>query len=99
MVSSLFPRPRAMVPGRAASLCCFGVNQHSHLATVVRKTKRMSEETEVSVLARAIAGRQWELAALCLVLGLLEAVAKLPADAIIGLFDVLDGGEDGSREG
>ena len=39
------------------------------------------------------------MAALCLVLGLLEAVAKLPADAIIGLFDVLDGGEDGSREG
>jgi len=38
------------------------------------------------------------LAALCLVLGFLEAVSKLPADAIVGMFDVLDGGEDGSEE-
>jgi len=53
----------------------------------------------VSVLARAIGKRQWELAALCLVLGLIEVVSRLPADAIIGLLDVLDGGEDGSGEG
>ena len=49
-------------------------------------------------LARAISKRRWELAALCLVLGFLEAVSKLPADAIVGMFDVLDGGEDGSEE-
>ena len=60
--------------------------------------KGCREEETVSVLAIAIERRQWELAALCLVLGLLEAVSKLPADAIIGLFDVLDGGEDGSSE-
>lgn len=53
----------------------------------------------MSVLARVIGKRQWELAALCLVLGLIEAISRLPADAIIGVFDVLDGGEDGSSEG
>lgn len=56
------------------------------------------EETDVSVLARAIERRQWQVAALCLVLGLLETVSRLPVDAVIGLFDVLDGGEDGSSE-
>jgi len=56
------------------------------------------EETDVSVLARAIERRQWQVAALCLVLGLLETVSRLPVDAVIGLFDVLNGGEDGSSE-
>jgi hypothetical protein len=59
----------------------------------------MGEETGVPVLARAIVKRQWELAALCLVLGFLEAVSKLPADAVVGLFDVLNGGKNDSSEG
>jgi len=56
------------------------------------------EGIAVSVLARAIEKRQWELAALCLVLGLMKALSRLPDDSMIGLFDVLDGGEDGNIE-
>jgi hypothetical protein len=56
------------------------------------------EEIDVSVLARAIERKQWQVAALCLVLGLLETVSRLPVDAVIGLFDVLDGGEDDTSE-
>ncbi|MFQ5924483.1 MAG: hypothetical protein ACE5IE_00605 [Dehalococcoidia bacterium] len=45
----------------------------------------------MSTLAWAISRRQWDLAALCLLLGLLETLSKLPTDSIEGLLDVIDG--------
>jgi len=52
----------------------------------------------MSTLARAIAARQWELAALCLLLGLVEALSRIPADSIEGALDILQG-EDGKKGG
>ena len=43
----------------------------------------------VSALALAIERRQWELAALYLMLGVSQAAARLPPDAIYGLLEVL----------
>ena len=52
----------------------------------------------MSTLAVAIDRREWELAALCLLLGVTEAAAALPPEAVDGLLEVLAGleGEDGS---
>jgi len=52
----------------------------------------------MSTLARAITMRQWVLAALCLLLGLLETLSKLPADSVEGLIDILEG-ENGESKG
>ena len=43
----------------------------------------------MSTLAIAIERRQWELAALCLLLGVTRAAAALPPDAVEGLLEVL----------
>lgn len=51
----------------------------------------------MSVLAQAIGSGQWDLAALCLLLGLVGATSKLPADSANGLIDVVAGGEDGKK--
>jgi len=51
----------------------------------------------MSVLARAIARKQWELAALCLLLGLLEAALKVPPDSLEGLIEVVEGAQDGRK--
>jgi len=50
----------------------------------------------VSTLAVAIQTKQWELASLCLLMGIVEAAAALPPDAVEGLLEVLAGleGED-----
>ena len=48
----------------------------------------------MSTLATAIDTRQWQLAALYLLLGLWEALSRLPADSVEGLIDILEG-EDG----
>jgi hypothetical protein len=48
----------------------------------------------MQTLALAIERKQWDLAALCLLLGLTEAAAKLPPEAIEGLLEVL-AAEDG----
>ncbi len=56
----------------------------------------------MSTLAVAIDRREWELAALCLLLGVTEAAAALPPEAVDGLLEVLAGleGEDArSRRG
>jgi hypothetical protein len=59
--------------------------------------------TSMSVLAQAIERKQWELVALYLALGVSEAAAKLPPDAIHGLLEVLEGlpssEEGGARRG
>ncbi len=51
----------------------------------------------MSTLAVAIDRREWELAALCLLLGVTEAAAALPPEAVDGLLEVLAGleAEDG----
>ena len=55
----------------------------------------------MTTLAVAIASRQWELAALCLLLGVTEAAARLSPEAIDGLLEILgpsaikEEGEDG----
>lgn len=38
----------------------------------------------------ALDGGQWRLVALCLLWGLVEALSKLPPDAVAGLVEVLD---------
>jgi hypothetical protein len=62
----------------------------------------------MSALALAIERKEWELAALYLLLGVSRAAAKLPPDAVYGLLEALssEGGErspsprgGGSRRG
>lgn len=48
----------------------------------------------MSTLTRAIEREDWDLAAWCLIWGFLSALSKVPPDAVIGLLDVVDGGED-----
>jgi hypothetical protein len=48
----------------------------------------------VSTLAVAIERKQWELVSLCLLVGVVEAAAALPPDAVEGLLEVLAGLED-----
>ena len=43
----------------------------------------------MSTLAVAIQTKQWELASLCLLMGIVEAAAALPPDAVEGLLEVL----------
>ena len=50
----------------------------------------------MSTLAKAIGSKQWELAALCLLLGLEQMLSRLPADSLEGLLDVLEG-ENGKK--
>ena len=50
----------------------------------------------MSTLAKAIGGKQWELAALYLLLGLWQALSRLPADSVEGLIDILEG-ENGKK--
>ena len=45
----------------------------------------------MSTLALAIEKKEWELAALCLLLGVTEAAAALPPDGVEGLLEVLAG--------
>ena len=51
----------------------------------------------MQTLAAAIERNQWELAALCLLLGLTEAAAKLPPETIEGLLEVLSAEQQASR--
>ncbi|MEX0799851.1 MAG: hypothetical protein WD379_01375 [Dehalococcoidia bacterium] len=48
----------------------------------------------MTALATAIERKQWELAALCLMLGVTEAAAALPPEAVEGLLELLAGLED-----
>lgn len=51
----------------------------------------------MSTLAWAIARKRWDLAALCLLLGLAETFSRLPADSAEGLIDILEV-ENGKKE-
>ena len=50
------------------------------------------------VLTLAITKGHWELAALCLLLGLVKAFSKLPPDSVLSLLDVLGGSQDGKEK-
>jgi hypothetical protein len=45
----------------------------------------------MSALSRAIAWGDWELAALCLLLGMVETMSQLPPNIVEGMVEVLDG--------
>jgi hypothetical protein len=45
----------------------------------------------MSVLSRALAEGHWELAALCLILGMVEVISQLSPDGVEGIIEVLDG--------
>lgn len=45
----------------------------------------------MSNLYKAIENKHWELAAVCLLLGLSHALAGIPADSVEGVIDVLEG--------
>jgi len=45
----------------------------------------------VSALALAVEKREWSVVALYLLLGVADAAAKLPPDALTGLLEVLEG--------
>ena len=51
----------------------------------------------MSSLAAAIVAEDWRAAAVCLLLGLVTAMSALPADAVAGLVDVVDGGSDADK--
>ena len=47
----------------------------------------------MSTLSWALGQGHWELAALCLLLGMVEVVSQLPQDVVEGMLEVLDGKE------
>jgi hypothetical protein len=51
----------------------------------------------MSILAEAIKSKQWELAALCLLIGLARAISSFPDDSVEGVIDLLEdsGGQAG----
>jgi len=44
----------------------------------------------MTALAAALVNKQWEPAALYLLIGFLEVLSRLPADSVEGLLDVLE---------
>lgn len=50
----------------------------------------------MGVIAQAIQEERWEVAALCLIWGMVRALDRLPPDALVGLLEVLEG-NDGRR--
>lgn len=50
----------------------------------------MSDNNSKSLFARAIEREDWEVAALCLMLGVLQAAEKMPRETLDALFDELD---------
>ena len=52
----------------------------------------------MSILSEAIKGKQWETAALCLLIGLARAISTVPGDAVEGVIDLLEA-SDGEAGG
>jgi hypothetical protein len=50
----------------------------------------MRDNGSKSLLARAIEREDWELAALCLLIGVVEAAEKLPRETLDALLDELE---------
>lgn len=46
----------------------------------------------MSVLSVALQREEWEVAALCLLLGLAQSLSRLPPDAVLGLVEMAEGG-------
>ena len=49
------------------------------------------------MLAIALERQAWSLAALCLLLGVADAAARLPPETLESLLDLLEGGPGGRR--
>jgi hypothetical protein len=62
------------------------------------KAKKREKGGKMSTLVMALGTRQWELAALYLLLGLVAALSRIPADSVEGALDLLEG-EDGKKGG
>jgi hypothetical protein len=52
----------------------------------------------MSILSEAIKAKQWETAALCLLIGLARAASAVPDDAVEGVIDLLEA-SDGEAGG
>ncbi|MFQ5860516.1 MAG: hypothetical protein ACE5IG_03085 [Dehalococcoidia bacterium] len=52
----------------------------------------------MSLLRAAIRDQRWEVAALCLLIGAMQAALTVPQDALPGLLEVLEG-ESGDHPG
>lgn len=48
----------------------------------------------MGAVAQAIRAERWDVAALCLIWGMVQALERLPPDALVGLMEVLEG-DDG----
>lgn len=48
----------------------------------------------MGMLSVALKEERWEEVALCLLIGLLQAAARVPEDALVGLLEVLEGERD-----
>jgi hypothetical protein len=59
----------------------------------------MRDNGEKSLLAQAIEREEWEVAALCLLIGVVEAANKLPRETLEALLDelALEGALEGPR--
>ena len=93
LVGSVLPRSEVLVLSDFARLLGVVVDKHLGAATDIRR-KGSEMRRKIPILVWAIERNQWELAALCLLLGLAETISKLPPDTVVGLFDALNGGGD-----
>ena len=66
----------------------FGLGFDHHFDLEANKAKG---GLDMPALSWAIGEGHWELAALCLLLGMVEVISQLPPDAVDGLIEVLDG--------
>jgi hypothetical protein len=60
--------------------------------------EKIKKEGRMMTLARAIATSKWKVAALFLLIGLMEELSRIPAGSIEGVLDLLEG-EDGEKAG
>ena len=52
----------------------------------------------MALLMEAIQEQKWEVAALCLLIGLLRSTLEVPEDALPGLLEALEGEQNGPTE-
>lgn len=52
---------------------------------------------KMGILSAALTDERWEEAALCLLIGLLQAGSRVPADALLGLLEALEGEANGEE--
>ncbi len=55
----------------------------------------MKTAGNAGLLRRALREKQWELASVCLLLGMMRTTLAIPKDALPGLLEVLEGESNG----